>query len=131
MTDQLMFETWSELLRAEFPAGAHFGFKLRRRTITVNWLPFAGAEPVYGELHSLSIVFTNIAWKGYRGARAARRARADANLVALVKAAQSQYATEAAFKKPVDELEVEVASVDLFPPPVGGTQTSQGDLRAA
>jgi hypothetical protein len=121
MTDQLMFDTWAGLLGPLFPVDAQFTFKSRRRLICVGW-----AEP--DELgrpersgRTVAIAFTHLAWRTYRGARSARRARADVNLVALVRAALMQTGVEneheTIYDFPAGELRIEVGSIDLFPPP--------------
>ena len=123
MTDQLMCETWAQLLRPQFPQHAQFQLKPRRRTIVVNWVP-QGSDAA--ALRTLSIVFTNLAWKGYRGARSARRSRADANLQALVNAHLTHMEADSAggYDFGSAESELEVASVDLFPPPSGATRAT-------
>lgn len=118
MTDHMMFEAWAELLRPRFPAQAEFTFRPRRRAICVSWPELAEADKPSLGLRCVLITFTQMAWKTYRGARSARRARADANLVALVNAALAQYDGEnAGYETTGAELQVGVASVDLFPPP--------------
>ena len=119
MTDHMMFEAWAELLRPQFPSQAEFAFRPRRRAICVSWPEPAVAEkPSFG-LRSVLVTFTQMAWKTYRGARSARRARADANLAAFVSAALAQYDAENEdYETTGAELQLSVASVDIFPPPV-------------
>jgi hypothetical protein len=128
MTDQAMFQTWSELLRPQFPRHAEFTFKPRRRTIWVTWSH--DAEPKISR--SVAITFTNLAWKSYRGARSARRAKADQNLAAFVASqlALVEGEQDGAYEFPSSELEISVASVDLFPPPQGAVSTPVGERRA-
>jgi hypothetical protein len=127
MTDQLMYETWAELLRPQFAEHAQFSFKPRRRTIVVKWAP-EGSNA--GTSRTLSIVFTNLAWKGYRGARSARRARADANLVALVNAHLAHLEADggSGYDFSSADAELEVASVDLFPPPSSSSRPAAETL---
>ena len=116
MTDHLMFEGWAGLLRPLFPAQAAFTFKSRRRVICVNWPDQAGGQPG-SAAHSVVIAFTQMAWKSYRGARAARRSRADMRLVALITAALAQHEAESAGEAEATDLQISVAAVDIFPPP--------------
>ena len=128
MTDHMMFEAWADLLGAQFPAGADFSFKPRRRILCVTWPRESRSERPSMALHSVAIFFTQLAWKSYRGARSARRLRADASLVALVANALAQYDSDnAGCETAGAELQVSIASVDLFPPPAGAiTATGQG-----
>ena len=131
MTDHMMFEAWADLLRAQFPAGAEFTFKPRRRVICVSW----PHEPRSGRpsmaLHSVALSFTQLAWKTYRGARSARRARADAYLSAHVANALSQYDSEnAGYESAGAELQISIASVEIFPPPAGSDQDPERDASA-
>jgi hypothetical protein len=115
MTDKQMFQTWSDVLRAQFPEHAEFTFKPRRRTLCVTWM-----QDVERRLwRSVSITFTNLAWKGYRGARSARRSRADQYLDALVRSHLSQFDALRSYDGQMEELEISVAAIDLFPPPAG------------
>jgi hypothetical protein len=131
MTDHMMFEAWAELLRPQFPAQAEFSFRPRRRVICVSWPELAEAgRPSFG-LRSVLICFTQMAWKTYRGARSARRARADANLVAFVSAALAQYDAENEdYETTGAELQVSVASVDIFPPPATASSAAAQGLTA-
>ena len=128
MTDHMMFKAWAELLRPQFPAQAQFAFRARRRIVCVSWPELAEAERPSLGLRSVMICFTQMAWKTYRGARSARRARADASLVALVSAALAQYDAENEnYEATGAELQVSVAAVDIFPPPaVASAATTQG-----
>lgn len=127
MTDQKMFEAWADLLRPLFPPGAEFTFKSRRRVVSVSWPHDPGLARPSMALHSVAIDFTQLAWKTYRGARTARRARADANLVAIVQGALAQYDAEnARYETLGAELGIAVASIDLFPPPSGVMTAGQG-----
>ncbi len=120
MTDHMMFEAWADLLGGQFPAGAAFTFKPRRRIVCVSWPYERGSERPSMALHSVAISFTQLAWKSYRGARSARWKRADANLSALVANALSQYDSEnAGYETAGSELQISIASVDIFPPPAG------------
>jgi hypothetical protein len=120
MTDHMMFEAWADLLRPQFPAGAEFTFKPRRRLICVSWPHEADSDRPSMALHSVAISFTQLAWKSYRGSRTARMSRADANLSAFVMSALAQYDSEnAGYETAGSELQITVASVDLFPPPEG------------
>jgi hypothetical protein len=125
MTDQLMVDTWSELLRPLFPLHAEISGKPKRRTILVQWQQ-AGIGTESPQSRSVAITFTNLAWKGYRGARSARRTRADQQLEALVRSHLSQFdlLKEAAYGSS-DEAEISIASVDLFPPMAGGSPASE------
>jgi hypothetical protein len=117
MTDKQMFHTWCDVLRAQFPQQAEFSFKPRRRTLSVTWMHDVERKT----WRSMSITFTNLAWKGYRGARAARRSRADQHLKALVRSHLSQFEAlqERSYDGRMAEVEVSVASIDIFPPPAG------------
>lgn len=120
MTDHMIFESWADLLRPHFPAAAEFSFKPRRRIVCVSWPHERRSERPSMALHSVAISFTQLAWKTYRGARSARRARADGNLSTLVKNALAQYDSEnAGYETAGAELQISVASVDIFPPPAG------------
>jgi len=132
MTDQLMFTSWVELLRPLFPAGAEFTFKSRRRTICVGWFEDDELGRPNLSTRTVLIAFTHLAWKTYRGARSARRAKADLNLLALVQAGFAQAGAEqdAAYDFPNGELRVEVASIDVFPPPSGAAQSTGQGLSA-
>ena len=82
-------------------------------------------------MNVVNIAFTQLAWKTYRGARSARRAKADANLVAVVQAGLAQAGGEEGVHEfPAEGLFVEVASIDLFPPPSGSTQGAGRSLPA-
>lgn len=85
-----------------------------------------------GMLRSVSITFTNLAWKGYRGARSARRSRADQRLEALVRSHLSQFdaLNDPSYVGRAAELEISVACVDLFPPPAGPSSASGERLMA-
>jgi len=119
MTDQLMLDTWAGLLRPLFPAEAQFTFKARRRLICVAWAEADALGRPERSGRSVLIAFTHLAWKTYRGARSARRARADVNLVALVRSAAMPPCAEheTPYDFPAAELRIEVGSIDLFPPP--------------
>ena len=131
MTDQLMFDTWAGLLRPMFPAGAQFTFKPRRRQICIWW---TDADELGREgrcVRVVTVAFTQLAWKTYRGARSARRAKADLNLIAQLQAGLGQVeGEEAAYDFAGGELRIEVASIDLFPPPSGAMQPSGPSLLA-
>jgi hypothetical protein len=132
MTDQLMFDTWVELLRPLFPPDAEFTFKPRRRSICVGWVQDDELGRPNRSPRSVLIAFTYLAWKTYRGSRSARRARADVNLIALVQAglAQSGGEQEAAYDFPDGELRVGVASIDIFPPLSGVAELAGQRLSA-
>jgi hypothetical protein len=119
MTDKQMFQTWCEVLRPQFPEHAEFTFKPRRRTLCVTWQ----ADVERKLWRSVSISFTNLAWKGYRGARAARRSRADQHLEALVRSLLPQFDSlhERSSDGRIEEVEISIASIDIFPPPAGIT----------
>lgn len=120
MTDHMMFEAWADLLRPQFPAGAQFTFKPRRRIICVSWPHNLDSDRPSMALHSVAVSFTQLAWKSYRGSRSARRSRADAHLAALVASALAQYDAEnAGYETAGSELQIGIASVDIFPPPEG------------
>ncbi len=132
MTDQLMFQEWTALLRPLFPSHAEYSFKPRKRVIGVNWVEQGVEQVGAGETgecrRSVIISFTHLAWKGYRGARSARRSRADQHLVALVNGTLAQYNALAEYE-PTAELQIVIASVDLFPPPASAfRQTGQSLL---
>lgn len=121
-----MFDTWAGLLRPLFPTDAQFTFKPRRRLICVGW---AETDELVGSnagAHSVHIAFTHLAWRTYRGARSARRTKADSNLLALVQAGltQSGAEQEAAYDFSNGEQRIEIASIDLFPPPAGAARPS-------
>ena len=126
MTDQSMFDTWAQLLRPLFPFSAEISFKTRRRVICVTWVQDDDLGRQDRERRCVVIAFSHLAWKGYRGARSARRARADVNLLALVKSALAQDGgeIEGAYDFPTGELRVQVASIDLFPPSTGAVQAA-------
>ena len=132
MTDQFLFDTWAQVLRPLFPPNAEFAFKSRRRLICVGWTEADELGRPNRSPRSVAIVFTHLAWKTYRGSRSARRAKADLNLLALVQAglARSGAGEEAAYDFPNGELRMEVASIDLFPPPAGVAQTTGQNLSA-
>ena len=133
MTDQLMFNTWAELLRPLLPPNAEFTFKSRRRLICIGWMEADELGRPNRSPRSVLITFTHLAWKTYRGSRSGRRAKADLNLLALVRAglAQSGAAQEAAYDFPNGELRMEVASIDLFPPRSVAAQPPGQRLSAA
>ena len=138
MTDQLMFEKWSELLRPLFSQQADFSFKPRRRSMCICWTQDGDPR----DFRSVAIVFTKLAWKGYRGARSVRRSRADQHLEALVRSHLRQFDRlhrETYHKGCYDtgsydtrsgELQISVASVDIFPPPAG-MSASMGETLSA
>ena len=133
MTDQSMFDTWAELLRPLFPPDAEFTFKPRRRSICVGWVQADELERPNRSPRTVLIAFTYLGWKTYLGARSARRAKADVNLVALVQAGllQSSGGEEAAYDFPDGELRIGVASIDIFPPPAGAEQAAVQLLSAS
>lgn len=133
MTDQSMFHTWAQLLRPLFPANAEFGFKPRRRLICVSWAQDDDVGRPNRSWRSVALSFTNLAWKGYRGARSARRARADLNLISLVKSNLAQFGGEHEIEYDLrpDELRIGVASVDIFPPTAGSSRLAEQSLSAA
>ena len=132
MTDQTMFETWAQMLRPLFPAQAQFTFKVRRRSVCAVWPQAEGGRDPYPSTRSVVLAFSNLAWKGYRGARAARRARADQHLADLVRSSLAQVGGEAGvdFDTCADEVRITVASVDIFPPPGNSTRASGPSLSA-
>lgn len=121
MTDQDMFRGWAQLLAPLFPEGAEFGFKPRRRLICVSWVQNDQLGRTHGELHTITIAFTQLAWKAYRGARSARRARADINLIALTRPWLEQHGDE----ESSSESRIQVASIDLFPPLPGAQRHAE------
>lgn len=128
MTDQLMFQTWTAMLRPLLPSHAEYSFKPRRRVIGVNWVEQDEAGETSECRRSVIISFTHLAWKGYRGARSARRSRADQHVLALVNGTLAQYNALAEYE-PTAELQIVIASVDLFPPPASAfRQTGQSLL---
>src|SRR6185436_15615470 len=123
MTDQAMCEKWADLLRPLFPAQAGFTFKPRRRLICVSWSE--DGDDTGHDRHSVAIAFTQLAWRGYRGGRNARRTRADLNLECLVRVVLAQDGADAEW--PSGEMRIDVSSIDLFPPPSGaGSRTVEG-----
>ena len=131
MTDHMMFEAWTELLRPQFPAQAEFTFRARRRIVCVSWPELAEADRPSLGLRGVTICFTQMAWKTYRGARSARRARADANLVDLVSATLAQYDAENEdYQSTGSELQVSVAAVDIFPPPAAASAAAAQGIPA-
>lgn len=132
MTDQSMFDTWAALLGPLFPPDAEFAFKPRRRSICVGWVQADELGRPNRSPRTVLIAFTYLAWKTYRGARSARRAKADVNLVALVQAglAQSGGEQEAAYDFLDGELRIGVASIDIFPPPAGASAVAGQVLSA-
>ena len=133
MTDQSMFDTWAEMLRPLFPPDAEFTFKPRRRSICVGWVQDDELGRPNRSPRTVLIAFTYLAWKTYRGARSARRAKAEVNLVSLVQAghAQSGGGEESAYDFPDGELRIGIASIDIFPPPAGASQAAVQLLSAS
>ncbi len=128
MTDQSMFQAWIALLQPLYPSHAAFNFKSRRRIIGINWVQRDESAETSERWRSVTVCFTHLAWKGYRGARSARRSRADQHLVALVNGTLAQYNALAEYE-PTAELQIVIASVDLFPPPASAfRQTGQSLL---
>ena len=110
MTDQDMFEGWVPMLAPLFSGRAQFDFKPRRRLICVHWMQDDEPGRPGRERAMVSVAFTQMAWKAYRGARSARRARADLNLIALIRPWAELYVGE----DPAD-VRIPVAWIDLFP----------------